>query len=172
MLAEVTQHCQYLGNFREVADSQGLTEIGTYLFRLIVEIHLACQSPAAESLLQELYRRCELFEDFVGMANAKIMEADSRLSPPFASPLTLNMIITDPTTATMSDVLWGPVESCLSHTYALEAPGTQPYASCTRGGVAATQNPFTVKLLAASALAADRASHCSAAIPCPCPKEV
>ena len=117
LLAEVTQHCQYLGNFREVADSQGLTGIGTYLFRLIVEIHLACQSPAAESLLQELYRRCELFEDFVGMANAKIMEADSRLSPPFASPLTLNMIITDPTTATMSDVLWGPVESCLSHTY-------------------------------------------------------
>ncbi|KAJ5495197.1 hypothetical protein N7539_000313 [Penicillium diatomitis] len=117
LLEEVSKSCEYFAKFRDTADSQGSTGVGTYLLRLTVEVHLACQSPLAETFLQGLYERCELLGDTAGMANAKMMEADSLMSPPFASPLTLNMIIADVTTSTMTDVLWSPVESRLRHDY-------------------------------------------------------
>lgn len=121
ILPQVVEIAQPILNFRDMADSYGVTGIGTYMFRLVVGLHLTCQSPQSATLLQELYQRCERLEDYAGMANAKMIEADSLISPPFASPVTLNLIILDVTSSTHSDTLWDPVEFDLKYEYGTQA---------------------------------------------------
>lgn len=121
IIPQVVEIAQPILKFRDMADSNGVTGMGTYVFRLVVELHLTCQSPQSDTLLQELYQRCERLEDYAGMANAKMMEADNLISPPFASPVTLNLIILDVTSSTLSDTLWDPVESDLEYEYGTRA---------------------------------------------------
>lgn len=115
ILPEVVKHSQRYLEFRDTADLKRVFGMGTYMFRLVVEMHLASQSAQSAAFLQELCERCERLGDLVGLANAKLMEADSLISPPFASPITLNMTIIDVTNATQSDALWDPVEADLGY---------------------------------------------------------
>lgn len=117
IVPEVVEVAQPFLDFRDKADSYGVTGMGTYMFRLVVELHLTSQSPRSATLLQELHERCERLEDYAGMANTKMFEADGLISPPFASPVTLNLVIVDVTSCTHSDTLWDPIESDLTYEY-------------------------------------------------------
>lgn len=121
ILPEVVKVAQLFLKFRDMVDSYGVTGMGTYMFRLVVELHLTSQSPQSATLLQELYQRCERLEDYAGMANTKMLEADSLISPPFASPITLNLIIVDVTSCTHSDSVWDPIEADLTYEYITQA---------------------------------------------------
>jgi CHAT domain-containing protein len=104
-----------------IADANGATGIASYLARLVVEFHLACQRPSAYVELEGLYSRYEAHADVVGIANCKMIEGDSLVSPPFASPLSLNMVIIDASTAIAEDTLWDPTETDLTFTYSSKA---------------------------------------------------
>ncbi|KAL4742390.1 CHAT domain-containing protein [Aspergillus similis] len=117
VLREVVNVAQPFVDFRDKAYSNGLNELGTYMFRLVVELHLASQSPMSDALLHELHQKCEGLEDYAGMANAKMLEADNLISPPFASPVTLNLVLVDVSNCTHSNALWDSVESDLKHEY-------------------------------------------------------
>lgn len=121
ILPQVVEMAQPMLNFRDMADSYGVTGMGTYMFRLAVETHITCQSPQSDTLLQELYQRCERLEDDAGIANAKMIEADNLISPPFASPVTLNLIVLDVTSSTHNDTLWDPVEFDLKFDFGVRA---------------------------------------------------
>ncbi|KAJ5176759.1 uncharacterized protein N7482_002636 [Penicillium canariense] len=117
----VAEHAKIFLKFRDVADAHGATGLGTYLARLVAELHLASQSPLSATILEELYQRCERLEDRVGMAHSKMMEADNLISPPFASPVTLNLIVVDVTSSTYNDNLWDPIEFDLKYEYESQA---------------------------------------------------
>ncbi|KAJ5804832.1 hypothetical protein N7474_010698 [Penicillium riverlandense] len=116
-LSKVVKVAQTFLDFRDKADSYGVTRMGTYMFRLVAELHLTSQSPSSDALLRELYQRSKRLEDHEEMANAQLLEADNLISPPFASPVTLNLIIVDVTSCTFSDALWDPVELDLKYDY-------------------------------------------------------
>jgi CHAT domain-containing protein len=127
IVPEVVEVAEVFLNLRDKADSYGVAGIGTYMLRLVVELHLKSQSPQSATLLQELYDRCERLEDYARKANTKMLEADSLISPPFASPVTLNLVIVDVTSSTHSDNLWDPIESDLPWEY---GPQVQELYEC------------------------------------------
>lgn len=91
----ITEWTTNLLKLLEIAEASGAAGITSYLTRLLVERHLACQSPTSAVALGDLYAMYEKMADQVGMANCKMMEADNLLSPAFASPLSLNLIVLD-----------------------------------------------------------------------------
>ncbi|OJJ48340.1 hypothetical protein ASPZODRAFT_150590 [Penicilliopsis zonata CBS 506.65] len=114
-----------------------------YLARLILELHLACRSPSAAQELNRCYTAYEHISDYAGMANCKMMEADSRLSPPFASPVSLNLIPADSASAVGEEHIWDPYELHLPLDYSQEAQETYALAlslferaNCERGQAA------------------------------------
>ncbi|KAJ5855619.1 uncharacterized protein N7529_009563 [Penicillium soppii] len=117
-IAEMTKS---VVKFQGIAIENGATSIALYLDRLLVEFYLTCQRPSAVMDLQGLYSRYEASGDRVGMANCKVMEGDGLVSPPFASPLSLNMIITDASSAIAEDTAWDPVEVDLIFDYSAQA---------------------------------------------------
>jgi CHAT domain-containing protein len=117
----IAEMSKSLVNFKEIADANGATSIASYLDRLLVEFHLTCQRPSAATDLEKLYSRYETKGDLAGMANCKIMEGDSLMSPPFASPLSLNLVITDSSSAIAEHAVWDPVEVDLVFEYSTSA---------------------------------------------------
>lgn len=96
------------------------SQISSYLARLIVELHLACRSPSARKELDKLYSIYERLGDPAGMANCKMIEADSLISPPFTSPISLNLIPIDSSSATGENRMWDPVEQDLPWDYSCD----------------------------------------------------
>ncbi|PYH49981.1 CHAT domain-containing protein [Aspergillus saccharolyticus JOP 1030-1] len=119
--AVIPENAKFLIKYRELARSHGATTIANYLSRLIVEFHLACQHPNQVSALTDLYRDYESLEDLIGMANCKLMEGDNLLSPPFASPMSLNMVLVEASSAVGPDTLWDPVDFNLKFEHTSQA---------------------------------------------------
>ncbi|KAJ5757758.1 uncharacterized protein N7511_006452 [Penicillium nucicola] len=117
--------------YREAAETHGATGLASYLSRLVVEFHLACQRPSAYVELDGLYSRYENHADQVGMANCRMMKGDNLVSPPFASPLSLNIIIVDASSAIAEDTTWDSLAEDLTFTYSSEAQ--ECYASALTG---------------------------------------
>ncbi|KAJ6022062.1 hypothetical protein N7540_007566 [Penicillium herquei] len=113
----ITEKTKDLIRFRAVAEANGANNIAEYLTRLVVEFYIACESPEKGIMLEDYYQRCEKMGDKAGMANAKLMEADSLLCPPFSSPITLNLIIFDASGATGDHNFWDPIELDLQLDY-------------------------------------------------------
>ncbi|KAJ5689391.1 hypothetical protein N7462_003783 [Penicillium macrosclerotiorum] len=113
----IAEQSKNLLKYRTMAEKYDMMGIAAYLTRLIVEFHLTSQSPAATTEMEGLFQRYQTINDPVGMANSKILEADNLLSPPFASPLSLNLIVVDVTSADMNDILWDPIEFDLAFEY-------------------------------------------------------
>ncbi|KAL4976645.1 CHAT domain-containing protein [Aspergillus desertorum] len=118
---QVVKAAEPFVKFRDMAYSNGLSEMGTYMFRL-----------------------CEGLKDYAGMANAKMLEADNLISPPFASPVTLNLVIVDVSHCTQSNALWDSVEYDLTHEY---VPGPRnftspPWACSVKRRASAARRPF------------------------------
>ncbi|KAJ5723747.1 hypothetical protein N7488_001782 [Penicillium malachiteum] len=107
--------------FRNVADANGATNVAEYLTRVVVEFYIASESPDTGIMLDDLYQRCEKMGDKAGMANAKLMEADNLLCPPFTNPTVLNLIIYDSHSATGDSNFWDPIEFDLRLDYSTEA---------------------------------------------------
>lgn len=136
----IAQRATYLLKFHAMAEADGATSIAAYLTRLMVEMHVACQSDETGIMLDDLYRRCEKIGDYEGMANVKLIEGDSNLCAPFTSPLVMNLTVIDTSAATGDDELWDPIQRDLVFDYSAEVK--QCYesalelfgkASCKRG---------------------------------------
>ncbi|KAJ5759830.1 hypothetical protein N7520_006986 [Penicillium odoratum] len=106
--------------YRADADANGAASIAAYLTRLVVEAHVACQSPETGIMLDDLYQRCERMDDLAGMANAKLMEGDNILCVPFTSPLAMNLIVLDTTGLIGNDAIWDPIERSLEFDYSAD----------------------------------------------------
>ncbi|KAJ5735709.1 uncharacterized protein N7483_000834 [Penicillium malachiteum] len=116
----ITERAKNFIRFRAVAEANGATNIAAYLTRLVVEFYIACDSPETGIMLDDYYQRCEKMGDKAGMANAKLMEADSLLCPPFTSPIMLNLIVFDGASATGDHNFWDPIEFDLRLDYSNE----------------------------------------------------
>ncbi|KAJ5647309.1 hypothetical protein N7490_003681 [Penicillium lividum] len=126
--------------YRAEAETNGAASIAAYLTRLVVEMHVACKSPETGIMLNDLFRRCEMIDDYGGMANAKVMEGDSILCAPFTSPLTINLVVLDADDAIGSHWHWDPIELDLVFDYSDEVKRCYESAlelfekgSCKRG---------------------------------------
>lgn len=102
---------------RDMATANGESEIGSYLSRLIVELHQACQSKTSDVALESLSDTYEASGDIVGMGNRKLIEADNLLSPVFASPLSLNLTVFDSASSLADDPAWEAIEFNLPFEY-------------------------------------------------------
>jgi CHAT domain-containing protein len=79
----------------ELVETMNLPETFGYLKRLAVEHSLGAglqDSMSMSSALGEMYVRRD---DFIGAANCRLLQADNSLSPPFSSPLALNLMPLD-----------------------------------------------------------------------------
>jgi hypothetical protein len=81
-----------------------------YFRRLLVELHYAIDSPEKKEVTKRLYDEYHKLGDKAGMANCKLIEADCLLSPPFASPVTQNLIPVHASNGSGECSLWDPVE--------------------------------------------------------------
>ncbi|KAJ5894517.1 hypothetical protein N7495_006208 [Penicillium taxi] len=129
--------------YRQTAEENDSPEIATYLTRLIVEFHIACRSSQSASALEGLYDIYEEIDDYAGMANSKMMRADSLLCPPFTSPVSMNLILTDNNSAIAEDPIWDPIEHDLTFEYSSQASNCYENAldlfnraACNRGQAA------------------------------------
>lgn len=119
--AQVVQVCKGFAAHRDMAAGSEEPEIASYLNRLIVELHQACQSKTSSVALESLSESYEKNGDNVGMGICKMIEADNLLSPFFASPLSLNLTVVDPSSSLMDDPAWDAVEFNLPFEYSLKA---------------------------------------------------
>ncbi|CAL5870758.1 uncharacterized protein PFLUO_LOCUS4998 [Penicillium psychrofluorescens] len=117
----ITKISQHMVRCRDIAEANGAQGIAVYLTRLVAELHIASQSPETAQALQDSYRRCEKFQDYAGMANSKLMEGDNILCPPFASPLSLNLIVVDTGSCIGDDSIWDSIELDLKFDFTTEA---------------------------------------------------
>ncbi|RAH67001.1 CHAT domain-containing protein [Aspergillus aculeatinus CBS 121060] len=117
----IPESAKFLINYRGLAESGGATTIAEYLSRAIVDLHIACQHPNQAAALMDLFRVYEGRGDQVGMANCKLMEGDAFLSPPFASPISLNMVLVESSSAVGGDTLWDPIDFDLKFDYTSQA---------------------------------------------------
>ncbi|RHZ61825.1 CHAT domain-containing protein [Aspergillus thermomutatus] len=115
--AIIAQHAASLIKYRESAEQVGETRIAAYLSRLLVEFRIASQSSDWMTALDDLYEIYDHLEDFAGMANCQMMKGDGLLGPSFTSPLALNLILVDATSAIGEDSLWDPIEIELKDQY-------------------------------------------------------
>jgi CHAT domain-containing protein len=139
----IAQHAAGLVECRESAEKAGEMWIAAYLSRLLVEFRIASQSSDWMTALNDLYDIYHRQEDFAGTANCQMMKGDGLLGPSFTSPLTLNLVLVDASSAIGEDNLWDPVELELKDQYssqvkecyeaALELFGR---ANCRRGQAA------------------------------------
>jgi CHAT domain-containing protein len=107
--------------YRDLAEKNGAKGIAVYLGQLILELHLACQSPASAQLMKEMHQTCDSIGDYAGLAKLKVMEGDGLLSPGFTSPLALNIIVADSFSGTADESIWDPIECDLKFSYSSEA---------------------------------------------------
>ncbi|KAL1964374.1 hypothetical protein VTN77DRAFT_7059 [Rasamsonia byssochlamydoides] len=110
-LAAIAEIAASLLQLKERAVAMNAGAITLYLERLIVELHYAINSASGETALKSLYSKYEKAGDLAGMANCKLMEGDNHLSPPFASPVTHNLIPVDTSSAGGDNSVWDPVEA-------------------------------------------------------------
>ncbi|KAH8697807.1 CHAT domain-containing protein [Talaromyces proteolyticus] len=96
-------------NTKRTAGTLETTDV--YFQRLLVEFHFAIDSPKTEDTLQELYDLYEVLNDKAGLANCRLMQADGLLSPPFASPVTQNLIPIHTSDAAGDNSFWDPIEN-------------------------------------------------------------
>ncbi|KAJ5995255.1 hypothetical protein N7481_002232 [Penicillium waksmanii] len=107
--------------YRDLSEKNGAKGIAIYLGQLILELHLACQSPTSADIMKEMYQQCDSISDYTGLARLKMMEGDSLVGPGFTSPLSLNIIIADSFSGTADDSIWDPIEFNLDFSYSSEA---------------------------------------------------
>ncbi|KAF7164861.1 hypothetical protein CNMCM5623_009288 [Aspergillus felis] len=115
--AIIAEHAAGLIKCRESAEQVGETWIAAYLSRLLVELRISSQSSDWMTALNDLYDIYHRQEDFAGMANCQMMKGDGLLGPSFTSPLALNLVLVDASSAIGEDSLWDPVELELKDQY-------------------------------------------------------
>ncbi|KAF4189667.1 hypothetical protein CNMCM7927_007351 [Aspergillus lentulus] len=118
--AITAQHAASLIKRRESAEQAGEMRVAAYLARLLVELRIASQSSDWMTTLNDLYKIYHRQEDFAGMANCQMMKGDGLLGPSFTSPVALNLVLVDATSAIGEDSLWDPVERELKDRYSPE----------------------------------------------------
>ncbi|KAJ5657811.1 uncharacterized protein N7484_001460 [Penicillium longicatenatum] len=106
---------------RDMASGNGEPEIGSYLSRLIVELHQAGDSTTSSVALRDLFDMYQTSGDTVGMGDCKVMEADSLLSPVFASPISLNLTVIDSSSSIGDNTVWDAIEFNLPFEYSPKA---------------------------------------------------
>ncbi|KAG2026263.1 hypothetical protein GB937_001771 [Aspergillus fischeri] len=141
--AIIAQHAASLIRCRESAEQAGELRIAAYLARLLVELRIASQSSDQMTALNDLYQIYHRQEDLAGMANCQMMKGDGLLGPSFTSPVALNLVLVDASSAIGEDTLWDSVELELTDRYSPEvnncyetALGLFGRASCRRGQAA------------------------------------
>lgn len=90
MLFEGTEPCSH--DTIALSEKLGLHKTSAALKRLAAQYLLAGFSESATSVLSELNDSYVQDDDVVGEANVKLMQGDSHLSPPFTSPMALNLM--------------------------------------------------------------------------------
>ncbi|GIJ85075.1 hypothetical protein Asppvi_003930 [Aspergillus pseudoviridinutans] len=115
--AIIAEHAARLIKYRESAEKVGETWIAAYLSRLLVEFRIASQTSDWMTALDDLYNIYHSQEDFAGTANCQMMKGDGLLGPSFTSPLALNLVLVDASSAIGEDSLWDPVELELKDQY-------------------------------------------------------
>lgn len=139
----ITEISKSMAVFRDKAELNGTKGIAVYLTRLIAEFHVFSNSPQTHHVLRELYDKSEAFADYAGMANAKMVEGDHRLCPPFTSPLSLNLVIVNAAAVTGHENMWDLIEFDLPFDYSTEVQSCYQSAlklfqnaNCKRGQAA------------------------------------
>ncbi|KAH1654597.1 hypothetical protein KXX16_001388 [Aspergillus fumigatus] len=118
--AIIAQHAAGLIKCRESAEQAGELRIAAYLARLLVELRIASHSSDRLTALNDLYQIYHRQEDLAGMANCQLMKGDSLLGPSFTSPVALNLVLVDASSAIGENNLWDPVELELKDRYSPE----------------------------------------------------
>lgn len=116
--AIIAQHAAGLSKCRASAEQVGEMRTAAYLSRLLVELRIASQSSDWMTAMNDVYEVYLHQEDLAGMANCQMMKGDGLLGPSFTSPLALNLILVDASSAIGEDSLWDPVEIELKDQYA------------------------------------------------------
>lgn len=85
-------HEAFPPGFIETASRLGLEQTSAHLIRLEHNCDIIRQPANSDAIFQDLYGRCSASHDLVGTAMCHVNKADSILSPPFSSPVALNLI--------------------------------------------------------------------------------
>ena len=91
----------------------GCPEIARYLSRNLLEIEIARGAPDLDEKFRCLRDEYSTAEDWAGLASIYVLYADRILSPPFSSPLSLNLIATDSSNATIGNQKWDAIEASM-----------------------------------------------------------
>lgn len=116
MQSEIDQSGWYslLTNQKAWATILGFPALSRYFGRLELEFKIARCDSDVEEALRSLEEEYENVQDLVGLASIYVLNADRMLSPPFSSPLALNLIATDGSSATIKNSQWDIVEAGMS----------------------------------------------------------
>ncbi|KAH2526051.1 hypothetical protein KXW40_007984 [Aspergillus fumigatus] len=83
----------FLHRLKESATELHLSQTAASLGRIEYECEVARGSESSDTLFNQLYNHHEDNIDIVGMALSHISKADNILSPPFTSPIALNLVV-------------------------------------------------------------------------------
>ncbi|KAL9077211.1 MAG: hypothetical protein Q9161_000477 [Pseudevernia consocians] len=88
-------------------------DIARYLSRILLEIEIARGAPDLDEKFRSLRDEYSSAGDWAGLASIYVLDADRILSPPFSSPLSLNLIVTDSSNATIGNQKWDAIEASI-----------------------------------------------------------
>ena len=88
-------------------------EIERYLSRILFEADIVRGASDLDDKFIHLSDKYSLAQDWAGLASLHVLDADRILSPPFSSPLSLNLIAVDSANATIRNTQWDAVEASI-----------------------------------------------------------
>lgn len=116
----ISEVSKFMAKLRDTAEANGALSIAGYQTRLIAELHVSSNSSQTTHSLSELFQKYESFNDYAGMANAKMIDGDRLLCQPFANPLSLNLIVVDNADVLGDGILWDSIQNGLEFNYTPE----------------------------------------------------
>ena len=93
--ARFAQRMEDILSFRSAALQMGMPEIAGFMDIMQLELTFAAGLPELPTLLRDKQSRYESAGNKHQLAISKVMEADDILSPPFSSPIALNLLVLD-----------------------------------------------------------------------------
>ena len=128
---DVALHPSYPGNIRQSAATNrsdwselvrslqleasaiNCPEIERYLSRILLEVDIVRGASDLDVKFSYLSKRYSSAQDWAGLASIYVLDADRILSPPFSSPLSLNLIAVDSANAIIRNTQWDAVEASI-----------------------------------------------------------
>ena len=95
------------------ASASKCPKIERYLSRILLQVDIVRGASDLDDKFNYLINKCSSAQDWAGLASIYVLNADRILSPPFSSPLSLNLIAIDSANATIRNTQWDAVEASI-----------------------------------------------------------